>query len=107
MFANAFSGRSITPETSGAVNYAKSIGADLKILGFLQDYQPVTTTAELNKIIIPTLIITGNEDKENGSPLALKQQLPNSSILSVKGDHNNTYKENSFAVSVLMFLKDH
>ena len=107
MFANAFSGRSITPETSSAVNYAKSIGADLKILGFLQDYQPVTTTTELNKIIIPTLIISGNEDKENGSPLALKQQLPNSSILSVKGDHNNTYKENSFAVSVLMFLKDH
>ncbi len=104
-FADAFSGRAeLTPMTEGAVNYAKSINADLKVLGLLQDYQPVTSPEELRSIQVETLIICGDEDLDNGSPQELQSYLLNSQLVIVKGDHNNTYKQANFSEAVLRFL---
>lgn len=104
-FADAFTGRAPLNEmTEGAVNYAKSIKADIQALGFLQDYQPVTSTEELNKIKIKTLVICGDEDLDNGSPQQLQSELPNSELIIVKGDHNNTYKQDNFAEAIISFL---
>lgn len=104
-FADAFSGRAaLTPMTEGAVNYAKSINADLKVLGLFQDYQPVTSPEELRNIQVETLIICGDEDQDNGSPQELQQYLPNSQLVIVQGDHNNTYKQANFSEAVLRFL---
>ena len=105
LFADAFSGRSeLTSETSGAVNYAKSIGADLSILSFLQDHQPITSVAELGKIIIKILIIAGNLDKDNGNPEELQRALPNSKLQIISGDHNNAYKSEQFSKAIIQFL---
>jgi pimeloyl-ACP methyl ester carboxylesterase len=106
LFADAFSGR-VAPntETTGALDYAKSIGADLKVLGFLQDYQPVTSVEALNKIKVPILIIAGDQDHDNGNPSELQQQLPNSSLKIISGDHNNASKGEDFAKAVVAFLK--
>ncbi|MCA6075035.1 alpha/beta fold hydrolase [Fulvivirga sedimenti] len=104
-FADAFSGRAEPNEmTEGAINYAKSINADLKVLGFLQDYQPVTSTEELRKIKNEILVICGDQDRDNGDPEELKNQFQNSTLIIVEGDHNNTYKQDNFAVGVLTFL---
>ena len=104
-FADAFSGRADPTEmTEGALTYARSINADLKILGFLQDYQPVTSIAELKNIKTKTLVIAGNLDKDNGDPEKLHELLPHSKFMIVKGDHNNTYKQNNFAEAVVDFL---
>ncbi len=106
-FADAFMGRQELNEmTQGAVSYATSIHADLKILGMLQDYQPVTTIEELNTISTSLLIVCGDQDLDNGDPKALHQQLKNSQLIIVKGDHNNTYKQNNFAQAVIEFLSD-
>lgn len=106
-FADAFSGRSpLNDMTEGAVNYAKSIGANVKILGHLQDYQPVTSIAELNQIDVRCLVIAGDEDKDNGDPAALKNELSNSQLVIVPGTHNETYKTAPFAMSILTFLMD-
>jgi pimeloyl-ACP methyl ester carboxylesterase len=106
MFADAFSGR-VAPnaETSGALDYAKSVGADLKVLGFLQDYQPVTSVEALNKIKAPILIIAGDQDHDNGDPNELQEQLPNSTLKIISGDHNNASKGEAFAKAVMAFLK--
>ena len=105
MFADAFSGRVEPNETiSGAIKYASSIGADLKILGLLQDYQPVTPISELNKIKTPILLVCGDQDDENGSPQELQKQLPNSKLVIIEATHNDTYKQNNFAEVVLEFL---
>lgn len=105
MFADAFSGRAeLTNETKGAVEYAKSIGADLKILGLLQDYQPVTSIAALNKIKVPVLVIAGDEDHDNGDPNELKEQLPKAELVIISGDHNNASKGEEFSNQVLKFL---
>lgn len=106
-FADAFNGRAeLTELTRGAVAYAKSIDANLKILGLLQDYQPVTSPKQLKKITIPVLIVCGDEDTDNGNPKDLQNLIPDSRLEIVKGDHNNTYKQSNFADAVLSFIKD-
>lgn len=107
LFADAFSGRAaLTEETEGAVNYAKSIGADIKILGYLQDHQPVTAVSDLNKVEIKVLVIAGGDDHDNGSPVELKEAFPNSELVIIPGDHNNTYKQKNFSEAIMSFMKN-
>ncbi len=106
-FADAFGGRvDLTELTEGAVNYAKSINADLKVLGWLQDFQPVTSAEELKQINIDCLVICGDQDKDNGDPKELSDHLPNSQLVIVEGDHNKTYTQENFAVEVMKFLAE-
>lgn len=107
MFAEAFGGKAPLNEiTEGAVNYAKSINADLKILSLLQEYQPVTSIEELQEIKTKTLVLAGDQDKDNGEPSDLQKHLPNSQLKIIAGDHNNTYKSESFANAVLEFIEN-
>ena len=107
MFAKAFAGTAPLNETTkGAVNYAKSINANLEILSHLQTYQPITSIDELQKIEIPTLVIAGDEDTDNGSPQELANHLPNSQLTIIPGDHNNTHKTSAFASEILDFLNE-
>jgi pimeloyl-ACP methyl ester carboxylesterase len=106
-FADAFTGRKKPDEmTRGAIDYARSINADIRVLGFLQDYQPVTSPAELQRIDTETLVICGDLDRDNGDPEELKNQLPNSKLIIVTGDHNNTYKQSNFAEAIIDFLEE-
>ena len=104
MFAEAFDGVT-TEETQGAVDYATSIGADLRSLHLQQEYQPVTAPEELRKITIPILVIAGNEDKDNGGPGKLERLFPDGKLAIVPGDHNNTYKSVVFGGAVMAFVK--
>ena len=107
MFQKAFSGEQpLNDVTRGAVNYAQSIGADLNILSWLQEFQPVTSVEELKKINTEILVIAGDEDKDNGDPQQLKDQFSNSELIIIKGDHNNAYKSSEFAEKVVSFLED-
>jgi pimeloyl-ACP methyl ester carboxylesterase len=106
-FGNVFAGRTEPNEmTRGAVNYAKNANADFKILGYLQDYQPETSIAELNNISIKTLVICGDEDLDNGNPKELLQELPNSKLSIVSGNHMSTFNSIGFAESIIDFLKE-
>ena len=103
LFMNAFAGKE-TEETKGAVDYAKSIGADLYSLHLQQKYQPVTSKRELSYIKAKVLVIAGNNDLDNGSPEDLHRAIPKSKLKIVKGDHNGTYKTEPFAEAVFSFL---
>ncbi|MEO9511393.1 MAG: alpha/beta hydrolase [Flavobacteriaceae bacterium] len=103
LFMNAFDGKT-NEETQGAVDYATSIGANHKILHLLQKYQPVTTRLELNEIAADVLVIAGDRDLDNGNPLELKSEIPNAELSIVVGDHNQTYKTQSFSTEILQFL---
>lgn len=105
LFAKAFSGEDeLNDMTRGAVTYAKSINADLKSLSLQQQHQPKTTAAECANIEIPILIISGKEDTTNGNREALQKLLPNSTLIYVKGDHNNTYKQANFGRMASQFI---
>lgn len=103
LFMHAFDGKT-TEETQGAVDYATSIGANHRILHLLQKYQPVTSLLELKKISANVLVIAGDEDLDNGNPIALKNEIPNSQLQIVPGNHNGTYKTQLFSTKIMQFL---
>ncbi len=103
LFRDAFNGK-VTEVTKGAVEYAKSIGADLKSLYLQQKHQPVTSAAELQFVRAKVLVIAGHEDKDNGDPKALHNLIPKSKFKIVDGDHNGTYKTKAFSEAILSFL---
>ncbi len=108
MFQEAFQGKAhLHPETNGAIAYAKSSGADTVALGLLQQFQPVTTVAELSKIKTPVLVISGDQDTENGKAGDLAKLLLNATLKSVPGNHNNTAQSEGFAKEVVKFLAEH
>ncbi len=103
MLRNAFNGI-VTEETKGVVDYAKSIGADLKCLYLQQKHQSVTSKKALARVKIKVLVIAGNEDTDNGDPAELQRAIPKSKLKIVKGDHNGTYKTKAFSEAILSFL---
>jgi len=103
MFRDAFAGQ-VTEETKDAVNYAKSVQADLKSLYLQQKYQPVTSKRQLKVIEAKVLVLAGDQDLDNGNPAALQAEIPKSKLKIVKGDHNDTYKTKDFAEAVLSFF---
>ena len=105
MFAEAFGGEApLNDITRGAVEYAKSIGADLKVLSLLQHHQPVTSIDALKQIPTKVLVLAGDQDKDNGEPADLQSHLTNSQLKIIPGDHNNTYKGADFSAAVLDFI---
>jgi pimeloyl-ACP methyl ester carboxylesterase len=106
MFQKAFSGEEpLNDLTKGAVNYANSIGADLRILSFLQEYQPVTSVDQLKMISIPVLVIAGDQDTGNGNPKELQEHIPDASLQMVPGEHNDTYKSDGFSKEIIKFFE--
>ncbi len=103
-FAAAFNGET-TPETEGAVAYAKSINADLEVLHLLQKHQPVTSVEELRGVATPILVAAGSDDHENGDPGALERLFPNGKLAMMPGEHNGTYSTPVFAAAVMAFIK--
>jgi len=103
MFMKAFSG-DVTKDTKGAVDYAKSVNADLRSLHLQQKYQPVARKRELGYIKAKVLIISGDKDLDNGNPEELQKAIPKSKLEIVKGDHNGTYKTEAFSKAVVSFL---
>lgn len=103
IFRDAFNGK-ITEETKGAVDYAKSIGADLKSLYLQQKHQSVTTKRQLQYVKARVLVIAGDKDLDNGDPEALHKTIPKSKFQLVSGDHNGTYKTEAFSKEILSFF---
>ncbi len=103
IFRDAFDGK-ITEETRGAVEYAKSIGADLKSLYLQQKHQSVTSKRQLQVIKAKVLVLAGDEDKDNGDPAALSKVIPKSKLKIIKGDHNTTHMSEAFSKAVISFL---
>ena len=104
MFAKAFNGE-VTERTQGAVEYAKSINADLRSLHLQQEYQPVTSKKQLSKVKIPILVISGDTDVDNGDAQELSAVFKKGTLKKVPGDHNGTYRTEAFSEEIRHFLK--
>lgn len=92
------------PELQPAIDYAKKSGADTVVLARLQEFQPVTTRAELGKIKVPVLVVNGDQDKDNGDPQTLVDAIPGSRLVMVPGDHGGAMRTSEFAKAVVAFL---
>ena len=94
------------PELQPAIDYAKKSGADTVVLARLQEFQPVTSRAELGKIKVPLLVVNGDQDKDNGDPQTLVDAVPGSKLVIVPGDHGGAMRTPEFAKAVVEFLKE-
>ena len=105
-FADVFTGRAEPDElTQGAVDFARSQpNIDFTIMGYLQDHQPETSIEELNTIQTESLVISGEDDFDNGDPQELHEQLPNSRLSIVSGDHMSTFNQLDYAEEIVRFL---
>ncbi len=103
LFRDAFNGK-VNDQTKGAVDYAKSIGADFKSLYLQQKFQSVTTIKELQFIKAKVLVIAGNLDKDNGDPEALHKVIQKSKLKIVPGDHNGAHKTKAFSNAILNYF---
>ena len=103
MFYHALMGDSI-PELAGVVNYVKQQGFDQLALAYLQKEQPTTSKEELHKITQPVLVISGDQDVDNGSAEELAKLLPNSTLGKAPGDHNHAASTPEFSKAVIAFF---
>jgi pimeloyl-ACP methyl ester carboxylesterase len=67
--------------------FLKTTGGDPQALLPLLDSFVDTPEAEIARIAIPTLVLSGDEDSDNGSPQALAELLPNGEYVAVPGGH--------------------
>ena len=67
--------------------FLKTTGGDPQALLPLLDSFVDTTEAELRGIGMPTLVLSGAQDHDNGSAEALAARLPNATYVEVPGNH--------------------
>ncbi len=69
--------------------------------------QSVQDTPEgaLARITIPTLVVCGADDRDNGSAPALAEALPNATYREVPGTHMSSVTEAAFGQAIVEFLE--
>ena len=92
-----------TPEWM-AEAFLKTTGGDPQALLPLLDTFVDTSEAEIAAITIPTLVLSGDEDNDNGSPEALADLLPNGEYVAVPGGHMSAVIKPDLGRAMAAFL---
>ena len=71
------------------------------LLGAVDDLEPV----ELARITMPTLVLLGDNDRDNGSPQKLVDALPNARLREMPGTHMSSVTEPALGEALVEFLK--
>ncbi|HEX2762983.1 MAG TPA: alpha/beta hydrolase [Allosphingosinicella sp.] len=84
--------------------FLKTTGGDpqalLPLLGSFVD----SSAAELGAIEVPTLVLSGAEDQDNGPALELAELLPNARFVEVPGNHMNAVTKPDLGRAIADFL---
>ena len=60
--------------------------------------------AQLSRISMPTLVLIGDEDRDNGSPEKLRDALPDATMAVVPGNHMGSVTKADMGRAILEFL---
>jgi pimeloyl-ACP methyl ester carboxylesterase len=104
MFYRALIGEDV-PELVSMVKYVKDSGLDQLALAYLQKSQPSTSKQELSRVSKPVLVISGDQDSDNGSSKELTALIRGALHATVPGDHGGASKTKEFSDAVISFLK--
>lgn len=89
-----------------AVSFMKTMKIDREaarlLLGSVQDM----AEADLARITMPTLVLCGDQDRDNGSPHALVDALPDGHYAEIPGTHMSSVSEPAMGDAMLAFLRD-
>jgi pimeloyl-ACP methyl ester carboxylesterase len=84
--------------------FLKTTGGDPEALLPLLDSFVDTSEEMLRSISMPTLVLSGAEDDDNGSPQALADLLPNGEFVSVPGNHMSAVTKPDLGAAIADFL---
>lgn len=70
-----------------SVQFLKSQGTDRAAARLLLDTMTDLDLADLARVTMPTLVVCGDEDRDNGSAADLAARLPNATFVEVPGTH--------------------
>jgi pimeloyl-ACP methyl ester carboxylesterase len=70
-----------------SMQFLKSQGVDRVAARLLLDTMPDMALADLANVTMPTLVVCGDEDRDNGSAEDLAALLPNADFVEVPGTH--------------------
>ena len=87
-----------------AVQFMKSMKVDRVaarlLLGAMADTEP----ALLAKVTMPTLVVCGDQDRDNGSPYALVAALPDAELAVIPGTHMSCVTKPDLGIAIRDFL---
>ncbi len=105
LFYHVLAGDTIVADLKPMLDRIKESNLDRMALCNQQKEQPSTSRVELSQVKIPVLVISGDEDKDNGSSLELSKMLRYSTYKTVPGKHSGTQFSVPFAKEVIEFLR--
>lgn len=70
------------------------------LLQSVGDNQP----GDLARVTVPTLVVCGDKDRDNGSPQALVEALPDARFGAIPGSHMSSVTEPAFGEAIVRFL---
>lgn len=85
--------------------FFRQSGCNKEAMIALLESQSSLSPDQVSQISAKTLVLSGKQDQFNGSPLKLKDMLPNAAIAWVKGDHMSAVGQRSLAVDIVDFMK--
>ena len=86
--------------------FLKTVGGDPVALLHVLDTSVDTPREALARIGMPTLVLTGAEDDDNGSAQALAAALPDGRYAVVPGNHMSAVTKPELGMAITEFLGD-
>ncbi len=86
--------------------FLKTTGGDPQALLPLLDSFVDSTRAELEAIAMPTLVLSGVDDRDNGSAEALAALLPNARYMEIPGNHMSAVAKPDLGRAIAGFLTE-
>jgi len=84
--------------------FLKTTGVDPEAMLPLLDSFVDSTEAELRSIAMPTLVLAGDEDRDNGPAEALAELLPDGRFVEVPGNHMSAVTKPELGKAIADFL---
>jgi pimeloyl-ACP methyl ester carboxylesterase len=87
-----------------SIQFMKTMKIDPVAAGLLLETFADTDPAELDKITMPTLLVCGVDDDDNGSAPALAATLPDAQLVTVPGTHMSSVTSPEMGSAIAAFL---
>lgn len=88
-----------------AAVFMKTIGIDPEVVRNVVNSFGDFDTARLADIPMPTLVLCGTEDRDNGDPATLADALPQGSYAEIPGNHMSCVTKPDFGRAILSYLR--
>jgi pimeloyl-ACP methyl ester carboxylesterase len=85
--------------------FLKTVGGDAVALTHILSTFVDTPIEDMERIRTPTLVLTGADDRDNGSAESLAAALPNGEYVSVPGNHMSAVTKSELGTAVANFLR--